>query len=121
MQWSRQQLSILAIVAITSFMGTFLISSINIALPAIEAEFSMHAVALSWIVTGFLLTTAILLLSMGRIADLSGVRRVFKSGLVLFTLSSLLCAYAPKRSWRIAFRQLQRMRAALDLTAGTAI
>lgn len=121
MQWSRQQLSILAIVAITSFMGTFLISSINIALPAIEAEFSMHAVALSWIVTGFLLTTAILLLPMGRIADLSGVRRVFKSGLVLFTLSSLLCAYAPNGNWLIAFRLLQGMGAALTSTTGTAI
>ena len=121
MQWTRRQFSILAIVAITSFMGTFLISSINIALPAIEREFSMHAVALGWVVTAFLLSSATLLLPMGRIADLSGVRRIFKIGVSIFTLSSLLCAFAHSGNWLIAFRAVQGIGAALTSTTGTAI
>jgi len=58
MNWTRKQVSIMAIVAITAFMSTFLISSINIALPAIEKTFELNAVTLSWIVTAFLLATA---------------------------------------------------------------
>lgn len=43
MNWTKKQTSTLAVVAITSFMGTFLISSINIALPSIEKTFGLNA------------------------------------------------------------------------------
>ncbi len=66
MHWTKKQLSTLAVVAITSFMGTFLISSVNIALPAIEKNFGMNAITLSWVVTAFLLSTAMFLLPFGR-------------------------------------------------------
>ena len=58
MTYTRKQISILSIVAVTSFMGTFLISSVNIALPAIEKSFNLDAVQLSWVVTSFLLSSA---------------------------------------------------------------
>lgn len=121
MQHNQQKSPILAIVAITSFLGTFLISSINIALPAIEKEFSMHAVALSWVITGFLLTMATFLLPMGRIADLSGVKRIFKIGMYFFTISSLLCIFANSGTMLIVFRLIQGIGAALTSTTGTAI
>lgn len=121
MTWTRKQISILSIVAITSFMGTFLISSINIALPSIEKEFNLDAVTLSWIVTAFLLTMAILLLPVGRWGDLTGIRRIFKVGVIIFTLSSILCALAPSGLWLIIFRLLQGAGAALTSTTGPAI
>ena len=62
MNWTKKQISILAIVAASSFFGTFLISSVNIALPAIEKDFGLDAVTLSWVVTSFLLSTAMFLL-----------------------------------------------------------
>ena len=62
MNWTKKQTSTLAVVAITSFMGTFLISSINIALPSIEKTFGLNAIMLSWVVTSFLLATAMFLL-----------------------------------------------------------
>lgn len=61
MNWTKKQTSTLAVVAITSFMGTFLISSINIALPSIEKTFGLNAIMLSWVVTSFLLATAMFL------------------------------------------------------------
>lgn len=121
MSWTKSQFSIVSIVAITSFMGTFLISSMNIALPAIEKSFSMNAISLSWVVTAFLLSTAMFLLPFGRFADLTGVKRLFKMGVLLFTLSSLLCSIASSGFWLIFFRFLQGIGAAFTSTTGPAI
>ncbi len=121
MDWTKKQISILAIVAITSFMGTFLISSVNIALPAIEKSFRLDAVTLSWLVTSFLLATAMFLLPVGRWGDLTGIRRIFKLGVVIFTLSSLLCGFAASGFWLILFRYIQGIGAAFTNTTGSAI
>jgi EmrB/QacA subfamily drug resistance transporter len=121
MNWSKKQISIVAIVAITSFMGTFLISSINIALPAIEKSFSLDAVTLSWVVTSFLLATAMFLLPVGRWGDLTGIRRIFKVGVIIFTLSSLACGFAISGAWLILFRFIQGIGAAFTSTTGPAI
>ena len=121
MQWTKKQISILSIVAITSFMGTFLISSINIALPAIEKSFSLNAVSLSWIVTSFLLATAMFLLPVGRWGDLSGIRKLYKAGLIIFTLSSLLSGMAVSGFWLILFRFIQGIGSAFTNTTGQAI
>ena len=121
MDWTNKQKSILAVVAITSFMGTFLISSVNIALPAIEKSFGMNAVSLSWVITSFLLATAMFLLPFGRLGDLTGIRRMFKTGVILFTLSSLVCGFAVTGTWLIIFRFIQGIGAALSSTTGPAI
>lgn len=121
MNWSRKQISIMAIVAITAFMSTFLISSINIALPAIEKTFDLNAVTLSWIVTAFLLATAMFLLPVGRWGDLTGIRRIFKTGVIIFTISSLLCSLSGSGFWLIFFRYIQGIGAAFTSTTGPAI
>ncbi|MFP4289760.1 MAG: MFS transporter [Bacteroidales bacterium] len=121
MHFSRKQLSVIATVAITSFMGTFLISSVNIALPAIGNTFDLGAVSLSWVITSFLLATAMFLLPAGRLGDLSGIRRLFKVGVVVFTLASLLCALAFTGYWLVFFRYLQGIGAAFTSTTGPAI
>jgi len=111
----------MAIVAVTVFMGTFLISSVSIALPAIEKSFGLDAVALSWVVTAFLLSTAMFLLPVGRWGDLKGIRRLFKLGVVIFTLSSLACGLSGSGFWLIFFRYIQGIGAALTSTTGPAI
>jgi EmrB/QacA subfamily drug resistance transporter len=121
MDWKKKQISILAIVAITSFMGTFLISSVNIALPAIEKSFSLNAVTLSWVLTSFLLATAMFLLPVGRWSDLTGIRGMFKVGVFMFTFSSLLCGFALSGFWLILFRFIQGIGAAFTSTTGPAI
>jgi EmrB/QacA subfamily drug resistance transporter len=121
MSQARKQISIIAIVAVTSFMGTFLISAVNIALPAIEAQFDLNAVALSWVITAFLLSNAMFLLPAGRWADLSGIRRMFKLGVMLFGLFSIASGLAASGWWLIFFRFLQGIGAALTSTTGPAI
>lgn len=121
MDWTNKQKSILAVVAITSFMGTFLISSVNIALPAIEKSFGLNAVTLSWVITSFLLATAMFLLPFGRLGDLTGIRRLFKTGVIIFTVSSLICGFAVSGTWLIVFRFIQGIGAALSSTTGPAI
>jgi EmrB/QacA subfamily drug resistance transporter len=121
MNWTKKQISILLVVAVTSFMGTFLISSVNIALPAIEKTFGLDAVRLSWVVTAFLLSTAMFLLPAGRWGDLTGIRRVFKLGILIFTLSSLACGFTGSGFCLILFRYIQGIGAAFSSTTGPAI
>ncbi len=121
MNWTKKQVSILAIVAITSFMGTFLISSVNIALPAIEKSFGLDAIRLSWVITAFLLATAMFLLPVGRWGDLTGIRKIFKTGVIVFTLASLICGFAPSGFLLILFRYIQGIGAAFTSTTGPAI
>jgi len=118
---TRKQVSIIAIVAVTSFMGTFLISAVNIALPAIEAQFNLNAVSLSWVITAFLLSNAMFLLPAGRWADLTGIRRMFKLGVILFGFFSMASGLSPSGWWLIFFRFLQGIGAALTSTTGPAI
>lgn len=121
LHWTKTQLSVVGVVAVTSFMGTFLISSINIALPSIGKSFGLNSVVLSWVVTAFLLATAMFLLPVGRWGDLTGVRRLYKTGLIIFTISSLLCALSPSGFWLILFRFIQGIGAAFTNTTGQAI
>lgn len=121
MNWTRKQTSILGIVAVTSYMGTFLISAVNIALPSIERSFGLDAVRLSWVVTAFLLATAMFLLPVGRWGDLTGIRRLFKVGVVIFTLASLGSGFAVSGFWLILCRFIQGIGAAFTSTTGPAI
>jgi EmrB/QacA subfamily drug resistance transporter len=120
-KWDKRQISIVSVVAVTSFMGTFLFSSINIALPAIEKSFGLSAIALSWVLTAFLLATAMFLLPVGRWSDLTGIRRIYKTGVVVFTFTSLACGLATSGFGLIIFRFLQGIGAAFTSTTGAAI
>lgn len=113
---SNAQRSILTVAILSSFLGPFLISSINIALPSIEHEFGLNAVALSWIVTSYLLSSAIFLLPIGRLADLAGEVKLFKLGMVIFTVATFLCAVSPTGIWLIVMRLFQGLGAAMTMT-----
>ena len=112
---------VLLIATLTSFMTPFMASSITIALPAIATEFSIDAVLLTWVVSSFVLPAAVLLLPFGRLADISGRKRVFAWGISLYTAASLACGLAPSTTLLIAFRILQGMSAAMIFSTGMAI
>ncbi len=121
MNLSKSQFYTIAVVAVTSFMGTFLISSINIALPAIEKSFNLDAVTLSWVITSFLLATAMFLLPVGKLGDVKGIKKFFKIGVLIFTISSFLCGSSVSGLWLILFRYLQGIGTAFVTTTGPAI
>src|SRR3954452_7049438 len=91
---------------------------VNVALPDIGRDFDATTGSLQWILNGYLLTLASLILLGGSLGDRYGRRRVFVIGVGLFTLASLLCAAAPNTETLIGARLLQGVGGAL-LTPGS--
>lgn len=83
------------------------VSIVNIALPEMAADMGVDVSAISWVVTGFLVTQATLLALAGRAGDLYGRRRVFVAGVLVLCAGSVLCALAWNTSSLVLFRILQ--------------
>jgi EmrB/QacA subfamily drug resistance transporter len=86
---------------------------VNVALPAIQRDLGIGLSQLQWIVTGYALTFAALMLTGGKLADHYGRRLIFVVGLTIFTLASLACGLAASGDMLIAARVVQGMGAAL--------
>ncbi len=80
---------------------------VNIALPSIREDLHAPLSGLQWTVDAYTLVVAMLLMFSGSLGDRLGRRRVFRSGLALFTLASLLCGLAPNLGFLVVFRMLQ--------------
>ena len=97
--------------------GLFMImldtTAVNVALPTIQRDLGAGLPELQWIVAGYALTFAALMLTAGKLADLLGRRRIFVSGLAVFAASSLACALAPSAGFLIGARVVQGAGAAL--------
>jgi len=111
----------LLVATLASFLTPFMGSAINIALPSIGEEFAMGAVLLSWVATSFLLAAAMFLVPIGRIADIHGRKRVFTYGIIIFIVSSILCAVSMSATMLICFRVLQGIGSAMIFGTGVAI
>ena len=103
----------LAAVAFGLFMIMLDNTVVNVALPSIAADLQIGLSELEWIVTGYALTFASLMLTGGKLADLLGRRLIFIVGLAIFTLSSLVCGLAGSGELLIAARVVQGAGAAL--------
>lgn len=113
------------VVLLAVTLGQFLIqldlTVVNVALPAIGRDLPASVSGLQWVVDGYNLAVASLLLSSGRFGDRSGHRRVYLVGLAVFGAGSALCAAAPAAGWLVAFRVVQGVGAAIELPATLAI
>src|SRR5215207_2911646 len=103
----------LAAVAFGLFMIMLDNTVVSVALPSIERDLGARLSELEWIVSGYALTFAALLLTGGKLADLLGRRLVFVTGLAVFAASSLACALAPSAGFLIGARVVQGVGAAL--------
>jgi EmrB/QacA subfamily drug resistance transporter len=83
------------------------ISIVNVALPSIRRDLHASVSGLQWTVDAYTLVLAGFLVLAGSTADRIGRRRVFRAGLIVFGLGSLLCGLAPGIGWLIAARALQ--------------
>jgi EmrB/QacA subfamily drug resistance transporter len=86
---------------------------VNVALPVIQTDLGFSQSALAWVINAYLIPFAGLLLLAGRLGDLIGRRRLFLSGLVAFTVASLLCGAAQNAEMLIAARFVQGIGGAL--------
>lgn len=112
---------ILILIVITAFINPFLGASINIALPAISKEFSMGAIAMSWVSMAFLLSSAIFLVPLGKLADITGRKKIFFIGNMLILAGSVLCAFSFSGIWLIFMRGVQGVGSAMVFGTGIAI
>jgi EmrB/QacA subfamily drug resistance transporter len=105
--------------AFLAFLDTTIV---NIAFPDISASFAGSGRdALSWVLDGYFVVIAALLVPAGGLADRFGHKRVFLIGLASFTAASLLCALAPSLGLLIAVRVLQGIGAAMVIPTSLAI
>lgn len=122
---SRQQIaqerSALLVCTLSSFLAPFIISAVNVAMPAIQADLNVKTVALAWIATIYMLTMAITLVPVGKLADMYGRKRFFMAGLIVFTLASFLAAFAVNSALLIVCRGLQGVGAGMFVSTGMAI
>jgi EmrB/QacA subfamily drug resistance transporter len=113
---------VFASIAAGTFLATIDGSIVNIALPTLERELHTQFAVVQWVALGYLLTVVTLMLSVGRLADMIGKKWLYLTGMVVFTLGSMLCGTAQNVEMLIAFRVLQAVGAAMMMMAlGTAI
>lgn len=112
---------LLFISSLASFLVPYTVSSLNVALPAIGTTFGLDAVTLGWVTSAYLLVAAACMLPFGRLADISGRKRIFVLGNILFALGSLLAAAAWSGSILIAARVIQGLGGAMVFSTSMAI
>jgi EmrB/QacA subfamily drug resistance transporter len=109
---------VLAVAVLGSGMAFLDGTVVNVALPDIGRDLGASTSALQWVLNGYLLTLASLILLGGSLGDRYGRRRVFVLGVMVFTAASLLCAIAPSSGFLVAARLFQGIGGAL-LTPGS--
>ena len=113
---------VLALAASSSFITTLDGSIVNIGLPAIAQTFHVGVSgAIEWVIIGYLVIIAAVLLTFGRLADMIGRRSIFLSGLAIFVLGSALCGMAPSLGLLILARLFQGLGGALIFSVNVAM
>ncbi|MDQ3935118.1 MAG: DHA2 family efflux MFS transporter permease subunit [Actinomycetota bacterium] len=100
-----------AVAMVGLFMALIDITIVNITIPTLEDELDAGVDTVSWVLNAYNIVFAVVLVSMGRLADQFGRKRFFLIGLAIFTLGSLLCGIAGSIDQLIAFRALQGLGA----------
>jgi EmrB/QacA subfamily drug resistance transporter len=108
-------------VALGTFMSSFDINAANIALPMIQNSFHTSIAIVEWVVVAYLLTLCSTQLTIGRISDLYGPKKIYTAGFIFFTVSSILCGLSWNITSLIAFRILEAISAAMLASTSSAI
>jgi EmrB/QacA subfamily drug resistance transporter len=103
----RRRWIALAVLCLGQLMMVLDSTIVNVALPSIQHDLNFSQGNLTWVLDGYLITFGGFLLLAGRLGDLVGRKRVFLSGLVLFTAASILCGIADSQGLLIGARLLQ--------------
>jgi len=112
---------VLTVLCIGLFMLLLDGTIVNIALPSILQSFATGFSEVEWVINAYLLVFAVLLITMGRLGDMFGRRRLFVTGITLFTLASLACGMAPGIGLLISFRALQGLGGSMMMPATLSI
>ena len=97
------------------------VSIVNITIPTLEDELSTDISTVTWVINAYNIVFAVLLVSMGRLADQFGRKRFFMIGMAVFTMGSALCAISWSVEWLVGFRVIQGVGAGILAPLGFAI
>ncbi len=103
------------------FMATLDSSIVNISLPTLAEIFSARFATVQWVMLSYSLVLTSLMLSSARLGDMVDKKRVYMTGLVLFTAGSLLCGLSPSVNALIGFRAVQGLGAVMMQSLGIAM
>ncbi|HSX33344.1 MAG TPA: MFS transporter [Candidatus Saccharimonadales bacterium] len=110
---AKQKKIALLIVAFAFVMDLLDSTIVNIAIPSIQANLGASYATIQWLVAGYALTFALLLITGGRMGDVYGYKKIFMVGVTGFTVASLLSGIAPTATFLVVARLLQGAMAAL--------
>lgn len=109
--------SVLAVLLMTPLDS----SALNIAITPIQRAFHVPLEQVAWVPLVYLLVIASMILPIGRLGDLLGFRRLYLSGVAVFTISSALCGFSPNLAWLIVSRVLQGIGACMMMSISSGI
>jgi len=104
---------VLLVATFAAFLTPFLGSAVNLALPSIGRELGATAIGLGWVISSFILSSAIFLLPFGRLADIIGRKKVFTAGIFFFTVSTFLIIFSRSLGSLIVLRIAQGISSAM--------
>lgn len=113
--------AVLFVICLATTLVPFMSSAVNLALPLIAKEFSLNVIAQSWVVTIFLLVSAILPVPFSKLADRVGRKKIFLIGVAIFTMATLVCASSSSGEMLISGRFLQGFGASMMFATNMAI
>lgn len=111
----------MAALLMANFINLLDVSIVNVALPSMQHAFDATDSQIEWVVAVYILTFALLLLPMGRLGDVVGRRRMFLSGVCVFTVGSTLCGMAPSIGTLVGARVIQGIGGAMMIPQTMAI
>ncbi len=103
------------------FMATLDSSIVNISLPTLVESLQTDFTTVQWVILSYVLVVTTLMLGAARLGDMFNKKKLYITGMAVFTLGSFLCALAPNINWLIAFRGVQGLGAAFTQALGIAI
>jgi EmrB/QacA subfamily drug resistance transporter len=113
--------TVLFVATFAAFLTPFLGSAVNLALPSIGKDLDATAIGLGWVISSFILSSAIFLLPFGRLADIIGRKKVFSTGILLFTISTFLIIFSQSITYLIVMRIFQGLASAMIFGTSLAI
>lgn len=121
MNSSKLKKSILFIAAFSAFITPFMGAAVNLALPSIGVDLNANAIQLSWVVSAYLLSTAVFILPFGRLGDIVGRKKIFLLGLILFTITTSAIVFTNSIAFFLICRSLQGVASAMIFGTSMAI
>ena len=112
---------VLISICLTNFLNSVTNSLVNVATPSIASALQANAILVSWIPTSFLLSSVVMLLPAGRLADIHGRKKLYISGIIVFSITSVLAALSVSIEMLLAIRLIQGVGSAMIFATGLAV